>query len=168
MNTTNIFPLIYVILISILICSTQYYGPFANLSIKPSAKIAVQLVLFGYLVQMSSIVHELGHALVGGGQSVANIPDKFYIPYIGYHNVLGNMNSSIIVDGDDEYFRASMAGFVSQIIYLVVMGLIFFKGNPLAMSIILSGFLIYMFSYIVYMRDKGGNDFAGMACNYEY
>jgi hypothetical protein len=76
------------------------------------------------------------------------------------------MNSSIIVDGDDEYFRASMAGFVSQIIYLVVMGLIFFKGNPLAMSIILSGFLIYMFSYIVYMRDKGGNDFAGMACNY--
>ncbi len=167
MNSRNIPPLIHVIIISTLICLTQYYGPLSNYSFKNSiTKLAVQLVLFGYIVQMSSIVHELGHAFFFGGQSEIYIPDVFYIPYIGYMDISGSTSPDNDPSLRKNYLRGAMAGFVSQIIYLVVMGLIFFKGSSLAISIILSGMIIYMFSYIVYLK---GGDFAEMvwALNHE-
>lgn len=160
MHPKNVFPLVFVILMSIGILFWNKYF---------KTNLVTQLFLFGYIVQLSTIVHELGHAFVGGDGYYANlIDDAVYIPYVGFKNYKMSVGYDFSRGGasNPNRFAFGMAGFSSQIIYLWTMGLLFFKGSPLAISIISSGFIIYMFTYLYMYRKRGGGDF-GAICSYD-
>lgn len=162
MHPKNVFPLVFVILMSIGILAWNRYF---------KSNLVVQLFLFGYIVQLSTIVHELGHVIVasgGDGWFVELIDDATYIPYVGFKNLSSyGYDYSYTYNAEaDNVFARGMAGFASQIIYLWTMGLLFFKGNSFAISVISSGFIIYMFTYLYLYRKKGGGDFGAMTDPY--
>ncbi len=164
MQKINIFPLIYVIIMSIVLCLTQYYVPpfLPSLNNYKYIKIIISILLFLYIVQLSAIVHELAHALTSKNGKV-NIPKLYYIPFIGYIEA-NNVNTSYEISKNtpNNEFIVSIAGFFTQFCYLFIMGIIFFKANPLALAIILFGFIVYLFVYMVLMKNNPSNDFANI------
>ncbi len=161
----NIFPLVYVIVVSVLLVILPYILPLLsfikkNLIIFEKKKYIItiiKIIVFIYIVQLSALVHELSHSISSGVISKVNIPEKYYIPIIGFGSAMDVYTQ--YYEKVKNIFATSISGFISQIIYLLIMALIFFKGSSLAIAIISSGFIVYLFVYIILLKGQSGNDF---------
>ncbi len=163
----NIFPLAYVIVVSVLLGMIPYILPsfsfIKNLFIfeKNDYIITIiKIIAFIYIVQLSALVHELSHSVSSGVISKVNIPKKYYIPIFGFGSAM-----DVYTEYYEEVknnFVTSISGFISQIIYLLIMALIFFKGSSLAIAITSSGFIVYLFVYLILLKGQPGNDFKNL------
>ncbi len=151
----NIFPLVYIIIISILLCIFPYVLPsFYKYNY---IKSIIKILLFIYIVQLSAIVHELAHTISSGIKSRINIPKLYYIPFIGFKSSMNVYTQHLEIPKN--IFITSISGFITQFIYLLIMTLIFFKANTLSIALTSTGFVIYLFIYIILLRGDNGNDF---------
>ncbi len=112
-----------------------------------------------YVIQISGIIHELGH--FSQTKQIENedyivINNKFYIPYIGYiwSDTIKIVSTNII-----DRLRFGLSGFLFQFLYLTIMTLIVFKGCTLVLSIVLFGFNCYLFIYASMQYNKNTSDF---------
>ena len=154
--SNNTLPLVLVIILSIVLSVGQFFIPsFGKNKYLPTI---IRVLLFIYIVQLSAIVHELAHAYTALNGEV-QIPGLFYVPFIGF---IKSNDVRTSIRNKSDMFKTSIAGFIAQIIYLILMGLIFFKGNPLAIAVISTGFIMYIFIYLTLMKGNPGNDFYGM------
>ena len=149
MNTDTIFAIIYCIICSILTIGISYY--------KPSRIKRILLMII--IIQISAIVHELGH--FSQTEQIENedyilINNKFYIPYIGYiwSTKVITVSKNII-----NYFMFGISGFLFQFLYLTITTLLLFNGSTLALSIVLFGFNCYLFIYASIHYNTNTSDF---------
>jgi hypothetical protein len=154
--SANTLPLVLVIILSILLSVGQFFIP--SFGKNKYISVIIRIFLFIYIVQLSTIVHELTHAYIGLNGEV-NIPGLFYVPFIGF---IKSNDVRTSISNKSDMFKTSIAGFIAHIIYLILMGLIFFKGNPLAIAIISTGFIMYIFIYLTLMKGNPANDFYAM------
>ncbi len=162
----NIFNLVFVIVASVLLLVLPYIThiiPFLQNIVllfekNHYIKLGIKLLLFSYLVQLSAVVHELGHAFIGSKpEGLTNIPKSYYIPIYGFKSSMNiftytNTNNSAL---------AGLAGFIPQIIYLLITSFIFFKGSAISIALTSIGFIIYMF---IHYSILDGGDFLTV-CN---
>ncbi len=169
MNNKNIGAISYSVIFTILIIIISY---FVNNGIKYTSVISkmftnklmfssiiaivIQILLLIFAVQISAIIHELGHFSQSKqtDQDYVNI-GNFYIPYIGFFwasdvNTFGSIGTT--------RFKMGIIGFLLQFIYLTIMTLIIFKGATTPLAIVLFGFISYLFIYASIMYDLTGND----------
>jgi hypothetical protein len=149
MNIDTIFAIIYCIFSSILTISISFY--------KSNEKIKIILMIF--IIQISAIIHELGH--LSQTKQIDNedyiyIDYKFYIPFIGYvwSSKVITISKNII-----NYFMFGISGFLFQFLYLTITTLLLFNGSTLALSIVLFGFNCYLFIYAYIQYDTNTSDF---------
>lgn len=160
----NIFNLVYVIVVSVLLLVLPYISnliPFLLFEKNHYIKLGIKILLFSYLVQLSAVVHELGHAFIGSRpEGITNIPKKYYIPIYGFRHSMDVYTSTNTDIGNNAL--AGLAGFITQIIYLLVISFIFFKGSAIAISLTSIGFIIYMF---IHYYSLDGGDFLTVCKN---
>lgn len=112
---------------------------------------ALKLLLLGYIVQLSGVVHELGHGnMTSIGGEVA-VPNLYYVPYVGFAKA-----TEVHTDMDMARYRESTAGqrlhvgqrgFQAHAVYLVLMAVLLFGANPWIIATVLGGMLVYMNVY---------------------
>lgn len=130
-----------------------------TLSVNASSRTLRALLLL-YAVQLSPIVHELGHAISAGraAKPTVHIPWQRYVPLYGYffrgmHTRYGAPDAV-----PDTLLRvSSQMGFAAHIVYVVVMSWMLSK-TPWGAGIAMAGMLVYMFVY-PWTVPVDGNDF---------
>ncbi len=158
----NTFNLVYVIVSTVLILLLPYILPLLPflknivlfLNNHHYFKLLIKVLLFSYLIQLSAVVHELGHAFIdtGGVEGKTHVPKTYLIPFYGYKET-----PNVFTTGKWKSTRwTGLAGFIPQIMYLLLVSLIFFKLNPLSVAIVSTGFIFYMFTHHISLN---GGDF---------
>jgi hypothetical protein len=158
----NIFHIVYPIVVTILLLlipnilpSLPFLKNTVLFFYKHSyIKLAIKCLIFIYIVQLSGPIHELGHLFNLGKNSLVNIPKTYYIPFIGFKHI-SEVETLSKYNNNNISIYSGIAGFVPQILYLLLSAFILFKSS-IAISLVSISFIIYMFIHYITLR---GGDF---------
>jgi hypothetical protein len=132
--TTKTVPLTLVIILSIVLSVGQFFIPSfgKNKSILMTYLPAIiRVLLFIYIVQLSMLVHKLAVAY-SSTEGEINVPGLFYVPFIGFiksNDVYAYINTTHTNTNTNTNTSPTLkksTGLTAQIIYLIIMVLIFF------------------------------------------
>ena len=135
----------------------------SGLQTRPYVLLAQSLCLL-YIIQLSGVAHELGHAYVSNSLSAAStakihVPAGFYVPVLGFCQATNVYTIMASLTRRADLLWAAQAGFGSQFVYLQTMsGIIFDTQRTKVCLTVAVGFVIYLFVY-PHVTPEDGNDF---------
>ena len=158
-DNRSIFAIVYSVLFSIAIVAVSFFIPHKIMK-STYIPILIKSIILIFTVQISGIVHELGHFSQTEqieNQDYVDIDNKYYIPLIGF---IWSGNVKTYGKNIKDDFNFSIMGFLIHFLYLTGMTLLIFKGSTTAVAIVLFGFISYLFIYARLFKGKE-SDFAG-------
>jgi hypothetical protein len=160
-DNRSIFAIIYSLLFSIAIVVVSFFIP-RKIMKSMYIPILIKSIILIFTVQISGIVHELGHFSQTkqiANQDYVDIDNKYYIPLIGF---IWSGKVMTYATNIKDNFNFSVMGFLVHFLYLTGMTLLIFKGSMTAVAIVLFGFISYLFIYARLLKGQDA-DFAGWA-----
>jgi hypothetical protein len=159
-DNRSIFAIIYSLLFSITIVVVSFFIPLKIMK-STYIPILIKCLILLFVIQISGIVHELGHFSQTKqikNQDYVSVDNRFYIPLIGF---IWTSNVSTFTENVKNNFNLSVMGFLTQFLYLTGMTLLIFKGSMTPVAIMLFGFISYLFIYARLYKGNLDSDFSG-------